>query len=204
MVRKATVIAALTTLLICSVRASAQVKFEWVWKSPQIESVHLNGQKVAALVVSRNRSFRVAAEQHLSNAISQYGVQGVAAHTFIPESEVTDRDKVRARLQESGISAIVVLRGTPKGQGSVDLDRLKDPRYQSFWGASGDEQEIQSSTGKDVDIYVETLIHSVDQDSLIWSGTSHTKTSNVDQFIYTVIDSVVQEMQKQGLVKKSE
>ena len=53
----------------------------------------LAGQKVAALVIDKDESLRVAGEEGLARELSDRGLQGVASYRFVPKEELRDVDK---------------------------------------------------------------------------------------------------------------
>lgn len=175
------------------------------WKAPDATPMMLSGKKVAVLIVSRQRSARIAAEETLARAITAHGAVGITAADVIPESELTDKEKTKSRLNEAGAAAIIVIQPEVSGNEKLSEDVLKDPRYQNFWGYYSKDWEVESSVAKsqkNVKIYIETKVYSLEQDKLVWMGTSVTKAGELVPFIDRLTGSIVTRLQEQGLLQK--
>ena len=55
----------LATMMVAAAVLSAAPKFTSMWKSPDAASVRFAGQKVAALIIDKDDSMRVAGEEAL-------------------------------------------------------------------------------------------------------------------------------------------
>jgi len=191
------------SLLLCA-NATAGIKFDLARKSPDAQPVAFAGKKVAVLIMSPNRAARRAAEEFLAKEITVRGAEGVAAHILIPESDLQDKEKAKSLLQEAGVVGAVVIRPLAKGGVSIGPDMWKDPQYESLWGFYGESwrgAEDSAKAPSDLKILVETLVYSLEQDTLLWIGTSQTKASKLDEFIHELVGAVAEEMRKEGLLQ---
>jgi hypothetical protein len=90
--------------------ACATTAFDTTWKSPDAKPLHLRGRKVAAVFVSRDPMLRRIAEDAMASEITARGAIGVAAYTFLSDSEVRDPDVARPKAEELGCAAAAVMR----------------------------------------------------------------------------------------------
>jgi hypothetical protein len=187
--------------MACASVAAADM-FEYKWKAPDAQPLDSSGKKVAVLVQGKDRLASLAAEQSLAADVTARGrAKAIAAHSFVSEADLSDKEKLKALFLQEGISGVVLIQGETKGKVPLDPNVWKD---KSFWGAygikSGSSNDAVSSQ-KDVKLYVQTKIYSLEQDKLIWVGTSQTKVSQIDEFIKKLVPSVAKEMTKQGLLQ---
>ena len=188
--------------LTLAISAQADVDFDYVWKSPEAEATSFSGKKVAVILVSKNRAARSAAEEALAKELTRRGVEGIAAHTLVTESEFKDKEVAKNRFKEQGVAGVLIIRSTPKGGQPVDPDMWKDPIYKDIWGfTSRSWQETYNSTPpEDVKFRVEISVHDLQQDHLIWMGTTDLKAVELPEFINGIVDEIAQEMAKAGLL----
>ena len=196
----------LVLLFGLSVIAEADVDFSYTWKSPEAEPVTFADKKVAVILVSKNRAPRRAAEEALAKEITKRGAEGIAANTLVTESELKDEELAKARFKEQGVAGVVVIRGTPKGGQAVDPDMWKDPIYKDIWGftRSSWNEEENSKPPKDVKFRVEIAVYALEQDRLIWMGTTEMKSTKLGEFIQDIVDEIAEEMLKAGLLIEKE
>lgn len=196
-------------LLLTSVAMTGcgTTRFESTWVEPDAGRIDMRGDKVAAIMISSSESTRRAAEDTLAAELTGRGAIGVAGYTLIPKVEPLDPQAARKILQSAGISGAVVMRllGTEKETYYVPgTTWYRDPYYRSFdgyWGASWPAVYDPGYVQTDTLVSVETLVYSVTDGRLIWSGISKTTNpSRIDSLIREIVDAVAQEMKKQGLI----
>ena len=68
-----------------SVSLAAKTKFSSVWKSPDAATISFAGKKVAALVIDKDDSLRVAGEEALVRELNARGMNGVASYRMMPK-----------------------------------------------------------------------------------------------------------------------
>ena len=185
---------------------AAATKFTSTWKAPEASSITLAGQKVAALVIDKDESLRIAGEEGLARELSDRGLQGVPSYRMVPKEELRDVDKARGWFERSGVQGVVALR-------VVSDDKRKSwspsvwasPYYTSFWGYYGYGWGALYDPGYvriDRVVALETLIYSVPQDKLLWAGVSQTDNpKDAASVIGDVVKAAVRELQNQGLAR---
>lgn len=206
LIKTAMLVAAVVVLPACTTGYVA------TWKDPAAEPVHFRGAKVAAVVMMQDQASRRRAEDVLAQEITARGADGVAMYVLLPEAEPSNEPETRAALERAGVLGVVVMRPVKTEQSLrvVPGDRLGPP-YRSYWGgyfgygwgtpwpwafgARAPDVEV------DTVVSVETLVYSLKQNRLIWSGTS--KTTNppkVERFIHTLAQMAATQLEKEGLL----
>jgi hypothetical protein len=176
--------------------------FEYTWKAPDAQPVSFYGKKVAVLVLTKSRAAGLAAEETLARDITLRGADGVPGHNIASQSDLDDKAKAKDLFKKAGIVGAIIIQGEPEGKEALDPNLWKD---KSFWEAYGGRMNFDDNTAhpqNDVRIYVQTKVYSLEQDKLIWVGTSLTKASQIDQFIGTILDGVAGQLARQGLLKR--
>ena len=211
-------LAVLTTIrmsVLCSavMVSSCAATFVSTWKAPDAQPLEVNGAKVAAVVMMKSDTSRRRAEDKLAMEISARGAQGVAMYTIYPDAEPSKEAATRAALEKAGFQGVVVMRplSVDKEISSTPVTYM-EPAYRGYWGgyygygwgspwgagpivAGGD---IRTDTV----VTIETLVYSLKQNKLVWSGRSKfTNPPEVDEFIAKLAGAAATELEKAGLMK---
>ena len=194
-------------VLAAGISLAAKTKFQSVWKAPDAATVSFVGAKVAALVIDKDDSLRVAGEEALVRELTARGLQGVPSYRMIPKEELQSAEKARPWFERAGIQGVVALR-------VINDDRRKtvvpgqwtSEYYQSFWGYYGYSWGAVYTPGYVRDeriVSLETLIFSVPKNALVWAGQSVTENpKDGRKVVEEVVKEAVSEMRKQGLVNR--
>ena len=186
----------------------ATTSFSSKWYAPDAEPVKLNGQKVAAVVMTKNPGARRPAEDTLAREITKRGAVGIPAYSLIPDEQIRDLESSKRLLTEAGVQGVVSMRVVSRDKQTTYVPGAwtSGPYYGSFsgywgygWGAAYDPGYVQT----DEIVSVETLIYSLRQDKLIWAGMSETiNPSKVDGLVTELAGRIAGEMEKEGLLVK--
>lgn len=130
-------------------------------------------------------------------------------YSLVPGATAGNEQATRAALEKEGVKGVVVMR-------PVNIDRTvhitpaeEEATYASFWGGyygygmsltytSGSSEKVTET----MVVYVETLVYSLKQNKLVWSGQS--KTNNPDtvaELIEHLSEATTAELKKEGLIK---
>jgi len=176
----------------------------WVstWKAPDAQSLRGEG-KVVTVVMTQNEAMRRSAEDSLAQEITKMGAQAIPGYTLIPNEPTEAEAKAQEALEKAGIGVIVVMRPTAVSQEissspSASATYWHGGYYGYGWGAAyGPSMNIQTDTI----VHIQTLVYSMKQNKLVWSGQSKTTNpGNVDSLVKEVIYAVADEMKKGGLI----
>ena len=88
--------AALAAACALVLGACATAKFNTTWVNPEAQALSFKaGDKVLAMVATKNDGMRRMAEDSLARAISARGLQGVPSYTVIPAEPAKDKEKAK-------------------------------------------------------------------------------------------------------------
>ena len=190
-----------------SVSLAAKTRFSSVWQSPDAATISFAGKKVAALVIDKDDSLRVAGEEALVRELNARGMNGVASYRMMPKELAQDPVQAKTWYEKAGVEGVVAFR-------VVNDDRRRtyvpatwtSTYYTSLWGYYGYGWGAVYDPGYVRDqriVSLETLIFSVPKNTLVWAGLSETENPKDGQRVVTeVVKEAVSEMRKQGLAKK--
>ena len=189
------------------VGVAAKTKFSSVWRSPEAATVSFAGKKVAALVIDKDESLRIAGEEALVRELQARGMQGVASYRFVPKEELLSAEKARPWFERAGVEGVIAFRVVNDDRRrTVVAGGWNTEYYQSLWGYYGYSWGAVYSPGYVRDeriISLETLIFSVPKNALMWAGLSTTENPKDGQKVVTeVVKEAVKEMRKQGLARE--
>jgi hypothetical protein len=182
--------------------------FTHTWRNPDATQLGLKGEKVVAIVLVKDESTRKLAENRLAQQIAVRGAQGRTMYSLVPGATAGNEQETRAALEAQGVKGAVVMR-------PVHIDRTvhitpaeEEAAYASFWGgyygygfsfaySSGSEEQVSETTV----VYVETLVYSLKQNKLVWSGQSKsTNPDTVTELIEELTAAATAELKKEGLI----
>ena len=197
--------------LICSalvcVGACGSTTFISTWKAPDAQRIDPIGKTIAALVISSDAAQRRSAEVYLANDLTIRGARGIAAYTLIGLDH-PDVDYALARFKEAGVEGVVIMRMVGHDQRVVvEPGGFSSSRYRSFGSYYPSYGMVTTySTGSvrtDTVVSIETLIYSLNNDKLLWAGTSRTSNpAGLSSLVDEVADAVAREVVKEGLIAR--
>jgi len=197
------------SLLKCAVLAGAAsllscASTSWVstWKAPDAQSLRGEG-KVVTVVMTQNEAMRRSAEDSLAQEITKMGAQAVPGYTLIQNEPTETEANAKEALEKAGIGIIVTMRPTGVSQEissspTASATYWHGGYYGYGWGAAyGPSMEIRTDTI----VHIQTLVYSMKQNKLVWSGQSKTTNpSNLDSLVKEIIYAAADEMKKGGLI----
>jgi hypothetical protein len=204
-----TVIFAALLLVATSLTAFGGVKFVKTWKNPDAQPGNWQGKKVAVFALTFQKSNREAAEKALFRELDQRGAQPVLGYTLVPPAAEKDRDAVKRILEEAGIAGAVVMNVIGYQDDIVttaDQTVYLGPNYTTFygyWSYGAKIAYIPGTIGTSATLMVESLVYSLEQDKLLWAGTSKiVNPKEIDEAVKDLVKTVGREIKKAGLVRK--
>lgn len=197
-----------------SAAACATTPFRSTWNAPEIEPLNFRDAKVAALVISADKGFRLPAEDELARQITAQGAVGIAAYTLVRDEAITDQAQSKALMDEAGIVGVVSMRVVSSEQRitSTPASFWMGPPHAAFWGWPGWRRPGYWGWGwgvayapvvpVDTTVSVETLVFDLRRDKLVWVGTSETTNpSNVRRLVRKLSDAAARELRTQGFIE---
>ena len=201
MTRRLTI--AVMTLAMAVAVLSAAPEFKSVWRSPDAAKVSFAGKKIAALVISKDESLRIAGEEALAAELSSRGMPAVATYRMAPKEELQSPDRARIWFERANVDGVIALRPVSSEKRINYNDSLwLSPSYNTFWGYYGygyTTAVVIGGVERDTVINVETLIYSVPLDRLLWAAVSETRNpKTLQKFIEDLVKESVKQIEKQG------
>jgi hypothetical protein len=185
----------------------ATTQFTSTWRDPAARPITLNGQKVAAFVITKNESTRRAGEDTLAGELSARGVRGYAGYQLTGGQPIKDSELLRKKLAEIGMDGAVIMRVVDRRQ---EVNWIPGgPVYGSVWGYWDYGWGLMGGPGyggpgyleTDTIVSVETLVYSLKDDKLLWAGMSDTIDPNtLSSFVRDIAKTAGNEMKKAGLL----
>ena len=201
---------ALVVTAAVAAAACASTSFVSTWRNPAAEPGTFKGQKVAALVMSKEQSVRFGAEDALARELTARGIVGIPAYSLVPKELEQDKDKAKEFLDKANVVGVVAMRVVGKDQQITQTSGGSywgGPAYATFWGGGyyGYAWGGVYSPGyirTDTIVSVEILVYSLKQDKLVWAAQSETTNPDkVGPFIHELVAKAAEQMKKEGLVR---
>jgi hypothetical protein len=202
-----TVIIAILLFASASLTAFGGMKLVKTWKNPDAQPSNWQGKKVAVFARTLLVSNRAPAQKAMVRELNQRGIQGVLGDTLVPPEVEKDRDAVKRILAEAGIAGVVIMHIVDyQDETVVATAQYMAPSYSSFssyWNYGMAANYVPAAISTKITVMVESLVYSIEQDKLLWSGTSKAvNPKEVDEVIKKLSSAVSSEVKKAGLTKK--
>jgi hypothetical protein len=190
--------------LAISACASTSTKLTSTWAAPEAES--FQPRKILVTAPAAETSRRLSAEVRMAQLIPN----AVTSTSTFLRGEEKDPERVRARIRELGIDAVVIMRPiavdttTEYVPPSVSMQPMMGVGYAyGFWGPSYATVYDPGYTREKTVAIVETSIYAVEGEKLLWISRSRTMNpQNVNSAIDSIIAANVDSMRKQGLISR--
>jgi hypothetical protein len=163
--------------------------------------------KILVLATAKSTSNKRSIEDEFVRLLTARGTAAVASYTVIPDEVQTDTTTIAAAMLNTSADALLVTRfaGTDEICTYESIQSTVYPSYYRTWrdycsniyaaGGSG-------SVFKDEYAVIETNLYTSLNENLVWSASSTTQMSGVDQrFIRSYTDVMIKTMASRKLLK---
>lgn len=198
-----TIVATLAAAALLAACATSSTTFVNTRKAPDAAPVNFAGKKVAAFALGVTEPMRRTTEDALARELSARGAQGIPGYSIVPSTELRDREAAKAKLRQTGVEGVVLLRLVDTQKKKVHTEWASSeyrtlPNYYT-WGIAGADPGYDRTL---TELSVETLIYSLSQDRLLWSGLSHTTdATRAEGFVHEHVEAVAAELHREGLLR---
>jgi hypothetical protein len=180
--------------------------FTSTWRSPAAKGASFTGKKVAALIISSDDNLRVSGEEQLARELTVLGMSAMPAYRIMPKEELTSAERARPWFERAGVDGIVSLRPVSKETRRDEGPMVwTQPNYSTLWGYYGygwSTVYVFGAAREETTLVVETLVHSVSKDALLWAGVSTTTNpKGAQRFISELVAATVKEIKNERLGK---
>jgi hypothetical protein len=186
-----------TTLLTAACASSGRLVQSW--KDPSVKT--LDFERVVAIALVEDGPTRRLAESEMARII---GPDAVPGSQVIPEEELRDVDKVKARLKSEGFDGAITMRLV---NAETEIRDEQDPlptSYYTIWGYYGFVSIAERGpayTTLDSKLQIEVNIYSLESEKLLWSGTTETLQPRLlETLVKDVADVVSKRLTREGLI----
>jgi len=195
-------IVALSILVSCT-----STKIVSSWKDPGTTISGDQIDKILFIALVKDESFRRVVEDKL---VALSHGKGLASYSMVTGNNLskTDQASITQRLKADGVDLIVIMRLVDVKEETRYVPGSSMPGYGGYWGGYGYAAPMYYTPGyytTDKKYLVETNVYSVEQDKLVWSGTtSSMNPSKIETTTAEIVDAVIEKMKEEGfLLNKS-
>lgn len=178
------------------------------WKDPSTTLSSNQIHKILFIALLKDESYRRQAEDKL---VELSKGKGIASYAYF-KGEVT-KDDMEQRVKTDGIDLVVIMRladvqkETRYVPSSGDMYGYNGMYgYGGYWGGYSYAAPMYYSSGfytTDKKYLVETNVYSVEQNKLLWAGTTSTMNpTEIDTTTTEIVNAVVENMKKEGFLLK--
>jgi hypothetical protein len=186
-----------TTLVMAACASSGRLVQSW--KDPAVKK--LDFERVVAIALVEDGPTRRLAESEMARII---GPDAVPGSQVIPEEELRDVDKVKARLKSEGFDGAITMRLVDV---ETEIRDEQDPlptSYFTIWGYYGFvtlAERGPAYTTLDSKLQIEVNIYSLENEKLLWSGTTETLQPRLlETLVKDIADVVSKRLKREGLI----
>jgi hypothetical protein len=194
--------------LVLAAGCATSTSFRSTWRNPDAGPFRLEGQKVAVLVMSTQETTRRSAEDTIASQLTARGAQGVASWTILPTADMQNEEKARAAFAQAGVKAVVTMEvvGESRDRRNSSFGvAVGTSSSRSFWSHYrwGWQTSWHSGPPPNTNVMVETLVHSLEPDALLWGGRSKSvNPSSLPRLFDDVAAAAAREIQQAGLIER--
>ena len=184
-------------VLALAVAACSSTRIVSTWRDPAMGPIQF--RKVVGVALSRDATLRRLAEDAFVRAVGPD--VGVAGYAVIPDDEMQDRERARARIEASGADGVVVFRTA----GVEDRQTWVPPTYYGsawgYWGWAAPAVYDPGYLRTDRVVQVETNAYTVADARLVWAARSETLNPETSrETIDEIVGAAVDEMREARLL----
>jgi hypothetical protein len=170
------------------------------WAAPGASAYKL--KKVLAVAVMKDPGSRRLAEDQMVRSIEK--ALAVPSYGLLTDADLKGAQGAKQRMLAEGFDGAVVLRPISAQDRVTYVPGFYPPYYGSFWGYYGWSYSAMYSPGytyTDRVVQIETIVYSLTDDKLLWSGVSETTNpEQVTKLIGEVAKNIKKRMKKEGLI----
>jgi hypothetical protein len=178
------------------VASCASTDMTSTWTDPSAKGASIT--RVAVVALTKDPGLRRMAED--TTAANLKGAQAVPSYQIVGDTELKDREAMKAKLRAAGMNAALVMRMS----GVTEQVTAVDGPYGTFDGyydfAAGgvyDPAYLQTDTV----VHMISNLYDLERNKLIWSGVSETfDPTSVSSNMKSVSKAVAKSLQKDRLV----
>ena len=174
----------------------ASTKMTDTWTAPSAKGAQLS--KVAVICMVKDPGLRRMAET--SAAANLAGAQAVPSYQVLGDTDMRDKDAVQQKLESQGFQAVLLMRMAGVDE-QVDVAGAPFATFGDYYGYVGDRIYNPGFVQTDTIVHVISTLYSLQDQKLIWSGTSQTfDPASAQSFMNDVSKAVAKSLQKDRVI----
>jgi hypothetical protein len=187
-------------LLALLVPALAGTRLKTTWRDPNVGKT--NFAKIVVAYISGNADLRRRVEGGLARRIRR----SVAANTVVPDTELKDREALRARLSSNGFDAAIVVRLVDFKQDKIasqgeTWDVGVPALFWDGWTTGFSTVSTASYVYDEKIVIAEITLYSVATGKPVWSGRlKEDDAPNLRELLDNLVKAGAEELRKQKLI----
>ena len=165
------------------------------WTDPSAKGAAMS--KIAVVALTKDAGLRRMAEDAMASQLA--GAQATPSYQVLGDADLKDREAVKAKLKAAGFNGVLVTRlaGINEQVTAVGPYDTVDGYYDWAGGAVYAPGYLETDTV----VRVISNLYSLDDNKLVWSGTSKTfDPASASQFMTDVSKAVAKSLQKDRIV----
>jgi hypothetical protein len=174
----------------------ASTQMTSTWTDPGAKGAALS--KVAVICLHKDPGLRRIAEDTVATQLT--GAQAVPSYQILGDTDLKDKDAVKAKLKEQGFQGALVMRVTKVSEQVTPVDGPYGT-FDGYYGWAGAMAYDPAYLQTDTVVHLVSNLYSLQDDKLIWSGVSQTfDPASAQSFMTDVSKAVAKSLQKDRLV----
>jgi hypothetical protein len=174
----------------------ASTKMTSTWTDPTARGASMS--KIAVLALTQDPGLRRMAED--AAAAQMKGAQAVPSYQVVGDSDLRNRDQVKAKLLAQGFQGVLVMRLAGI---SEQVTSVGGPygTFDGYYDWAGSAVYSPGYLQTDTVVHVVSNLYSLEQNKLIWSGVSQTfDPASAKSFMNDVSKAVAKSLQQDRLI----
>jgi hypothetical protein len=167
------------------------------WTDPSAKGAGMS--RIAVVALTKDPGLRRMAEDATAAQMAGAGAQATASYQVLGDMDLKDRQAVKTKLQAAGFQGVLVMRmaGVTEQVSAVGPYDTFDGYYDWAGGMVYGPGYMETDTI----VHVISNLYSLDQNKLVWSGTSKTfDPSSAKEFMSDVGQAVAKSLQKDRVI----
>ncbi|HVT10271.1 MAG TPA: hypothetical protein VHO67_22580 [Polyangia bacterium] len=187
---------ALAGLALATAAAScATTDMTSTWTDPSAKGAALS--KVAVLCMTKDAGLRRIAEDTAASHLT--GAQAIPSYQILGDADLRDREGVKAKLRAAGVNGVLVMRLTGVNEQVTPVDPYAT--FDGYYDFAGAGVFAPGYLQTDTIVHMVSNLYDLNQNKLIWSGTSQTfDPASAKQFMGDVSKAVAKSLEKDRLI----
>ncbi len=182
--------------LLAATASCATTDMTSTWTDPSAKGAALS--KVAVICLTKDAGLRHIAEDAAASHLT--GAQAVPSYRILGEADLRDREAVKSKLAAAGVNGVLVMRLTGV---SEQVSPMAGPygTFDGYYDFAGGAAFAPGYLETDTIVHMVSNLYDLNQNKLIWSGTSQTfDPGSAKQFMNDVSKAVAKSLQKDRLI----